>query len=187
MPKVYETAADLPGQYRQIAAYFANPHVRIYEPLDVFYDFLQGDWRTGEYRRLHGGPTGCACDVCAAKAGRPTYVQPLASFARERDPDWVLWGDGRYVAVDAHGDPIAAGTPCEGKMPGRCSCYWCRPYYYDASLTNHQALEKLMAFVAPLVPAARGARLEREQAALRARLAAVERELNTRTYQTELI
>ena len=51
MAKVYATASDLPGQYRQLAGYFANPHALIYQPLDAFYDFLV-EMRVADDERL---------------------------------------------------------------------------------------------------------------------------------------
>jgi hypothetical protein len=184
MPKVYETAGDLPGRYRQIAEYFANPHSLMYACLDVFRDFLVR-CRQADVDQAHNTATDCGCWVCAAKAGRPTFVLPLNT--RQPDPDWVLWGDGHYVATDMCGRRVTRETPCVGKAQGGCPCYWCRPYHYDASITNRQALHELMGFIAPLVVAARGVRLEREKAALQARLAAVERELGSQTYQIGLM
>jgi len=183
MAKVYITASDLPGQYRRFAEYFANPHALIYQPLDVFCDFLVGT-RVADDERLHATPTGCACLVCAAKAGRPAFVQPLRCTP---DPGWLLWGDGHYVITDGQGHPITQETPCEGVAQGGCLCYWCRPYHYDESITNRQALEMLLDFITPMAPVVRGRRLEQERVALLARLDRVEQELRTGTYQPGLL
>jgi len=177
------TASDLPGQYRRLAGYFANPHALIFHPLDAFYDFLVGT-RMADDERLHDTPTGCACPVCAAKAGRPAFVQPLG---RASDPGWLLWGDGHYVITDGQGHPITQETPCEGVAQGECPCYWCRPYPYDESITNRQALRMLLDFIAPMVPVVRGRRLEQERSALLARLDRVEQALRTGTYQSGLL
>jgi hypothetical protein len=183
MAKVYATASDLPGQYRRLARYFANPHALIYRPLDVFYDFLV-ETRVADDRRLHDTPSGCACLVCAAKAGRPAFVQ---SLGRAPDPGWSLWEDGRYVITDGQGHPITQETPCEGVAQGGCPCYWCRPYHYDDSITNRQALKMLLEFIAPMVPLVRGRRLEQERNTLLARLDRVEQALRTGTYQPGLL
>jgi len=181
--KIYATASDLPGQYRRLAEYFANPHALIYSPLDVFYDFLVGT-RVADDERLHATPTGCACLVCAAKAGRPAFVQPLR---RTPDPGWLLWGDGHYVITDGQGHPITDETPCEGMAQGGCPCYWCRPYHYDESITNRRVLKMLLDFITPMAPVVRGRRLEQERVALLARLDRVEQELRTETYQPGLL
>jgi hypothetical protein len=186
MTKTHQSASELPGQYRQLARYFANPHSLIYEPLDVFYDFLVKT-RVADDERLHDTPTHCACMVCRAKAGQPGYVQPLYTFTRDIEPEWLLWGDDRYVITDAQGCPITGETPCMGKAQDGCPCYWCRPYHYDNSITNRQALKRLMDFIAPMVPVVRGRRLEQEKAALLTRLARVEQDLRAETCQPDLL